>query len=604
MKKTVFILAVIAYTGILTACISGSDEPAAPAVLTINATDIVKPVEVKFGSGIGSLHRGPGWPPVDLNDPDLIALLNELNPGFVNLQYTMSPQSIEHVIGLPFYPESAGDYSQRLSYAQTFAKMGIDANSTGPEGDLYALYTSAEALPEGPAVVNGIQYNTYEELLRLPPHKNYDDMLQFLESLDAPPEVFIRVPTFFFAVIDDPFPRSSDGRVVIMRDLDPQTGADLVHYLNDPPTTELGQLRAANGHPQPYNVTYFMLGNEVWWPYTEFDLSADRIVKQTVAFAQAMKTADPTIQIVFNPVNDAFPESFLRTDDPATAPIIQKLRTFNEEIIPRTREFVDAVEFFQYGLAIGDGTVLPELDEAGWQYVMAHSYVLDKYGNAGRHRAIADQYGPDTALIMGEFSGPPARLGGAIYDADYMIYLLNNDYDVFVANWNLGLIETNYYGLINQDVFQERPPVRRPSFYVQKMFNNYFGDVIVASEIAGSPTFDVKAFDAGELLTLPAEQDVPSLNAIATTEDGKLYLMIVNRDLERDIAINIELNGFIPAPEATAYVLNGPAIDATNEKNPENVTMREDRLEGIANSFFYTVEKHSVTLITLISAQK
>ncbi len=68
-----------------------------------------------------ALCRGPGWPPVDFTDPDLIALLNELNLGFVNLQYTLSPQSIEHVIGLPFYPESAGDYVQRLSYAQTFA---------------------------------------------------------------------------------------------------------------------------------------------------------------------------------------------------------------------------------------------------------------------------------------------------------------------------------------------------------------------------------------------------------------------------------------------------------------------------------------------------
>ncbi|MFQ5435936.1 MAG: alpha-L-arabinofuranosidase C-terminal domain-containing protein [Anaerolineae bacterium] len=389
-----------------------------------------------------------------------------------------------------------------------------------------------------------------------------------------------------------------------MRDLDPQTGADMVHYLNNPPTTELGQLRAANGHPEPYNVKYFMLGNEVWWPYTEFDLSADRIVKQTVAFAQAMKTADPTIQIVFNPVNDAFPESFLRTDDPVQAPIIQKLGAFNEEIIPRTREYVDAVEFFQYGLAVGDGTVLPELDEEGWKYVMAHAYVLDKYDNADRHRAIADQYGPDTALIMGEFSGPAARLGGAIYDADYMIYLLNHAYDVFVSNWNLGLIETNYYGLIKQDVFQERPPVRRPSFYVQKMFNNYFGDTIVATEIADSPTFDVQERDTGEYLALPAAQNVPSLNAIATTGDGKLYLMIVNRDLERDIEINVELNGFSPATEATVYVLNGPAIDATNEENPENVTMREERLAGIADSFFYTVEKYSVTLITLTSAQK
>ena len=37
---------------------------------------------------------------------------------------------------------------------------------------------------------------------------------------------------------------------------------DWVHYLNDPPTTELGRMRAANGHPDPYGVRYFQIDNE------------------------------------------------------------------------------------------------------------------------------------------------------------------------------------------------------------------------------------------------------------------------------------------------------------------------------------------------------
>jgi alpha-N-arabinofuranosidase len=37
---------------------------------------------------------------------------------------------------------------------------------------------------------------------------------------------------------------------------------DWVHYLNDPPTTELGRLRAANGHAEPYGVRCFQIDNE------------------------------------------------------------------------------------------------------------------------------------------------------------------------------------------------------------------------------------------------------------------------------------------------------------------------------------------------------
>ena len=46
---------------------------------------------------------------------------------------------------------------------------------------------------------------------------------------------------------------------------DPQelkNALDWVHYVNDPPTTEMGKLRAANGHPEPYNVRYFQIDNE------------------------------------------------------------------------------------------------------------------------------------------------------------------------------------------------------------------------------------------------------------------------------------------------------------------------------------------------------
>ena len=37
---------------------------------------------------------------------------------------------------------------------------------------------------------------------------------------------------------------------------------DWVRYLNDPPSTEWGRRRAANGHPEPYGVRYFQIDNE------------------------------------------------------------------------------------------------------------------------------------------------------------------------------------------------------------------------------------------------------------------------------------------------------------------------------------------------------
>jgi alpha-N-arabinofuranosidase len=41
-----------------------------------------------------------------------------------------------------------------------------------------------------------------------------------------------------------------------------QYAMDWVHYLNDPPSTEWGRLRASNGHLEPYDVRYFQVDNE------------------------------------------------------------------------------------------------------------------------------------------------------------------------------------------------------------------------------------------------------------------------------------------------------------------------------------------------------
>jgi alpha-L-arabinofuranosidase len=41
-----------------------------------------------------------------------------------------------------------------------------------------------------------------------------------------------------------------------------QYALDWVHYLVDPPTSEMGALRARNGHPEPFPVRYFQIDNE------------------------------------------------------------------------------------------------------------------------------------------------------------------------------------------------------------------------------------------------------------------------------------------------------------------------------------------------------
>jgi alpha-L-arabinofuranosidase len=66
-----------------------------------------------------------------------------------------------------------------------------------------------------------------------------------------------------------------------------QSAADLVEYCNGPATTGWGVKRAANGHPAPYHVKYWQVGNEISGNNRGY-------LSRIANFIAAMKKADPT----------------------------------------------------------------------------------------------------------------------------------------------------------------------------------------------------------------------------------------------------------------------------------------------------------------------
>ncbi len=69
----------------------------------------------------------------------------------------------------------------------------------------------------------------------------------------------------------------------------PQDAANEVEYFNGSVDTKWGQLRAKNGHREPYHVKYWEVGNEVGG--AEYDASLK-------GFAAAMRKVDPSIKIL------------------------------------------------------------------------------------------------------------------------------------------------------------------------------------------------------------------------------------------------------------------------------------------------------------------
>jgi alpha-N-arabinofuranosidase len=79
---------------------------------------------------------------------------------------------------------------------------------------------------------------------------------------------------------------------------DAWSAAQLVEYANGAVTTPMGQLRAANGHPEPYRVEFWGVGNEPWGDWQLGFMPLEQFVLKHNLFAKAMRRVDPTIKLV------------------------------------------------------------------------------------------------------------------------------------------------------------------------------------------------------------------------------------------------------------------------------------------------------------------
>ena len=79
---------------------------------------------------------------------------------------------------------------------------------------------------------------------------------------------------------------------------DSHSAAEEVEYMNGSINTLMGAKRAKNGHPQPYHVKFWNIGNEPWgvWQLGRTDLKY--FMMKHNEFAKAMRAVDPSISLI------------------------------------------------------------------------------------------------------------------------------------------------------------------------------------------------------------------------------------------------------------------------------------------------------------------
>ena len=104
-----------------------------------------------------------------------------------------------------------------------------------------------------------------------------DEFIRFCREVNTEPVIVVSVRF--------ELPDSERERII-------QDAADWVAYCNEPATGKWGSVRAANGHPEPYNVKYWEIDNEMW------EMGIEKYEACVRDFSEAMRAVDPTIKII------------------------------------------------------------------------------------------------------------------------------------------------------------------------------------------------------------------------------------------------------------------------------------------------------------------
>jgi alpha-N-arabinofuranosidase len=79
---------------------------------------------------------------------------------------------------------------------------------------------------------------------------------------------------------------------------DAHSAAEEVEYCNSSALTRMGALRAKNGHPEPFNIRYWTIGNEMYGPWQAGHMPLNQYWVKHNEIVEAMRKVDPKIKVV------------------------------------------------------------------------------------------------------------------------------------------------------------------------------------------------------------------------------------------------------------------------------------------------------------------
>lgn len=346
----------------------------------------------------------------------------------------------------------------------------------------------------------------------------------------------------------------------------PEEARNWVEYTNAPVGTRFSNMRAANGHADPYDIRLWCLGNEMDGPWQLGHVPADQYAIRAQQAAKLMKDTDPSIETV------------------VCGSCAVELPTYMEwdrTVLEYVGSFADYISLHRYvGNWKGDSAdflaVTNSIDQQIEEMDAACRYAQARNRSKKRQYLCFDEWNVWYRARGREYENGRGQFAPHLIEEEYNL----EDALVAAGFLNSFLRHADVVKIANiAQIVNVIAPIltRGDEMLLQSI---YYPFVIYSSRrdgVALAPSVSGPGYQS------PTYGYVNYLDTSAILGDGVLHTFLVNRSLTETAGVDIDLGGSKLVGVESAEVVTGAAPDARNTYEQPNVIVSQP-LKGIAVS--------------------
>ncbi len=360
-----------------------------------------------------------------------------------------------------------------------------------------------------------------------------------------------------------------------------------VEYCNGAGNTYWANKRRANGHPEPYNVRYWGLGNEMYGTWQIGASTAENYVTRARQFAAMMKWTDPNIELV-----SCGQWGLSEWDRVVIEGLAPYVRYHSVHLYTGSGDYYrNVLQPHQADRALRICEML--IEKARYEQQIAHpiGIAFDEWnvwyrtrGSADRQAGLEERYDLSDALAV----------------ATYLNIFIRHCRSVEIANLAqmvnaIAPIFTSPQGLFLQTIYH---PLRLYAEHAQDIAVDAYVDSPRYELSAEQDTRDASASDRRWTVADLGPFDLLDVSATVDPAGRELCVAVVNRSRDQALAATIALDGHALVAEPTTYEVNGPDPTTRNSfEEPDAVGVQTRRIAAAGDCFEYSFPAHSVTLL-------